>query len=298
MQIRDFGTPTPVGGVSHALGEGPQWDPIRERVLWVDIVKGAVYQGVLSGEGGIEIEERFDIPGTAGAVAVSESGEWVIAGRDRLYYRSPEGEVTESPSFFPEENRRFNDGKPDPSGRFVVGTLRMGASSKTETLLRIERDGSATVLDDDLTLSNGLAWTADGTRMYSIDTMTRRIYVRDYEPNGTAVGERSVFAEVEEATPDGMTIDAEDHLWVALWGGGKVLRYAPDGSIVGEVVVPAPHVTCPLFAGADLSTLVITTATEGLSAEQRERYPLSGQLFTLRPGVSGVSPTLWAGRTP
>jgi len=277
--------------VSHYLSEGPVWDGIRDRILWVDIMSGTVHAGRLSPDGTIRAEERYDFPDTAGAVAVAATGELVVAGRHRLYFRSVDGAVRAGPELIVGQDRRFNDGKPDPRGRFVVGTLGPGG----ELLMRVDGD-RVSVLDDDLTLSNGLAWSTDGSRFYSIDTWSKRIHVREYDATTGATGRRELFAEFEHGSPDGMTTDAEDHLWVAMWGEGCVLRISPGGRIVARVDVPAPHTTCAQFAGPDLDTLVITTATEHLSAEQLRANPLSGRLFTVRPGVRGNPPYLWNGR--
>ena len=279
-------------GIAHHLAEGPTWDPIRGRILWVDIMAGAVYSGRFGYGGAIEVEERIDFPDTAGAVAVAASGELVVAGTDRLYYRATDGTITASAVLIAGEGRRFNDGKPDPAGRFLVGTK---GPSDREQLLLVHADETVSVLDDDLTLSNGLAWSRDGSRLYTVDTLTRRIWVRDYDPTTGRTGEREPFAEIADGYPDGLTTDAEDHVWVAVWGGGCVLRIAPSGQIVGRVDVPAPHTSCPVFAGPDLDTLVITTATEDLTPAQLEEFPLSGRLFTVRTGVSGNQPQLWAG---
>ena len=277
--------------VSHYLSEGPVWDGIRDRILWVDIMSGTVHAGRLSPDGTIRAEERYDFPDTAGAVAVAATGELVVAGRHRLYFRSVDGAVRAGPELIVGQDRRFNDGKPDPRGRFVVGTLGPGG----ELLMRVDGD-RVSVLDDDLTLSNGLAWSTDGSRFYSIDTWSKRMHVREYDATTGATGRRELFAEFEHGSPDGMTTDAEDHLWVAMWGEGCVLRISPGGRIVARVDVPAPHTTCAQFAGPDLDTLVITTATEHLSAEQLRANPLSGRLFTVRPGVRGNPPYLWNGR--
>lgn len=278
--------------LAHHLGEGPTWDPVRERLLWVDIMDGIVHEGRLTDEGRIDHVESLPFPDTAGAVAVAADGAMVVAGSHRLHYRDPDGRIESGRELFGGEERRFNDGKPDPAGRLVAGTKGPGG----ELLLRIDADEKTTVLDDDLEMSNGLAWSGDGRRLFSIDTPTRRIFVRDYDPATGETGERKLFIELEHGHPDGMTIDAEEHLWVAVFGGGTVLRIAPDARIVGRVEVPAPNTTCPAFAGGDLGTLVITTATEGMDADQLAEYPLSGRLFTIRPGVRGAAPHLWAGR--
>lgn len=286
-----LGLPRVATDISHYLAEGPTWDPIRGRILWVDIMAGIVYQGRFAHGGAIAIEEAVQFPDTAGAVAVSQTGEWLVAGTRRLYVRTVDGEITAGPDLIDVEDRRFNDGKPDPAGRFVVGTKGPG----DEHLIQVAHGGTVAVLDDDLTLSNGLAWTRDGRTLYTVDTLSRRIHVRHYDPETGATGDRHVFLEIVQGCPDGMTIDSEDHLWVALWGEGCVIRISPEGEIVGRVDVPAPLTSCPVFAGPNLDTLVITTATEGMSPEDLAAHPLSGRLFTVRTGHRGFHPNLWAG---
>lgn len=195
--------------------------------------------------------------------------------------------------------RRLNDGKPDPAGRCVVGSLSLRGISSTEVLVQVGPDGSITPIDDDLTLSNGLAWTANGASMYSVDTGLRRVFVRPYDAATGTTGSRSVFAEIVDGYPDGICLDAEGHLWVAVWVAGEVRRYAPDGSLVLTYRIPAPNTSAVAFAGEDLSTFVVTTATYQLNAYQRAQYPLSGRLFTADIGVRGTPQSLWGGfRSP
>ncbi|WP_223692309.1 SMP-30/gluconolactonase/LRE family protein [Leifsonia poae] len=290
--IFDPGVPRPATDTGFELGEGPVWDPVRERLLWVDILDGAVLDGRLDARGDVLITDRIDFPSVAGAVAVSTDGRLVVAGADRLHFREPDGTLTAGPSILTGIDRRFNDGKPDPAGLLVAGTK---SDARTESLLRFEADGRVTVIDDDLTLSNGIGWSPDGSRMYNVDTFARLVYMRDYDPVTGATGQRAVFATVGDGLPDGLTVDADGHVWLALWGAGRVLRYSPAGEIVGRVDVPAPHTSSVAFAGADLGTLVITTAREDLTSEQLRDDPHSGRLFTLRPGVSGAPVALWSG---
>ncbi|MCI0157727.1 SMP-30/gluconolactonase/LRE family protein [Leifsonia shinshuensis] len=276
---------------SYLLAEGPVWDGTRSRLLWVDILKGTVLTGRLVDDGRIEVLERFQMPDVAASVAIAEDGRMVIAGTDRLYIRATDGRVTRGARAVAGAGRRFNDGGPDPRGRFVAGTTGPGGR---ELLLRFEEDGSVTTLDDDLTLSNGLGWSPDGRQFYSVDSLARRVNVRDYEPASGATGPRSVFLTLDDGLPDGLAVDAVGCIWIAVWGAGHVLRCSPDGRIVGRVDVPAPHVSSVAFAGADLATLVITTAREGLGEEQLRAHPLSGRLFTVRPGVQGLPVAPWS----
>ena len=283
---------------AYDLAEGPVWDPVRRRLLWVDIRRGLVLSGDLEADGTVSAIARFPFPGTVGAVAIAPDGEWIVAGASELLTRTIDERQTPAQQVIPSgAGRRLNDGKVDPAGRFVVGSLRLDGPSDTEILARIEDDGRVTVLDDDLTLSNGLAWTADGSRMYSIDTMRRVVFARPYDPVTGEVGPRAEWLTFANGLPDGMCLDVEEHLWIAMWGLGQVHRYTPDGELVAIVEVPAPHTSSVAFAGAELDTLVVTTATQDLTDSQRAEFPHSGKLFTVRPGVPGLSQPFWNGRS-
>ena len=293
----DDRTPRVATDETFVLAEGPVWDAPRRRLLWVDIRRGLVLSGTLAADGSIDIVDRFELDGTVGAVAPSASGSSIVANGDDLL-EVDGGEIVRTiPVLGSDGARRFNDGKPDAAGRYLVGTLSLSGPSQTEQLLVVERDGSWRVLDDDLTLSNGLGWSADGTRFYSVDTMRQRIHVRDYDLATGDTGARATFVELADGYPDGLCVDAEDHLWVAIWGVGQVHRYSPAGELVEVIHVPAPHTSSVAFAGPLLDTLVITTASDELTPEQLEAYPLSGRLFTAFPGVTGLPQPLWGGFT-
>ncbi|MEE6282246.1 SMP-30/gluconolactonase/LRE family protein [Georgenia sp. MJ170] len=282
---------------AYVLAEGPFWDAPRDRLMWVDIERGLVVVGTLGADGRIAVVEQVSFPGRVGAVAPSAAGDWIVAVDTRLVVRRRSGEVTDGPVLLPAgAGRRLNDGLPDPVGRYLVGTLRMDGPSTEEVLVVVDDD--VRVLDDDLMLSNGLAWSADGATLYSIDTEAQIIYRRPWDAAAGTGGERTAHLRVTDGFPDGMTIDAEDHLWVAIWGGGQVRRYAPDGSLVATVEVPVPFVSSVAFAGPRLSTLVITTSHRDLDAAGRRRHPDAGRLFTLEPGVFGAPQPLWSGRLP
>jgi len=283
---------------SFDLAEGPVWDPIRERLLWVDITRGMVLVGELHDDGTISIEDRVRAPGMVGAIAVSEAGDWIMAVDRGIVSRTPAGKFSEGPTILEDgSGRRLNDGKADPAGRFVVGSLTMrGAPTPTERLVVVQPDGRIDDLDSDLSLSNGLGWSPDGSRLYSIDTVPRLVHVRDYDASTGTTGPRRVLIALEEgADPDGMCVDAEGQLWIAIWGGGQVRRYTPDGELTGTIPIPASQPTCLTFAGPELSTMVITTATQGLSDDELARHPLSGRLFTVDAGVRGLPTAWWSG---
>nr|WP_257101358.1 SMP-30/gluconolactonase/LRE family protein [Streptomyces sp. alain-838] len=277
------------------LAEGPLWDAGRQRLLWVDILAGRVFEGLLD-RGRVEVVERHVFDSTVGAVAVAADGTLLVAAQESLLTLGVDGRRREGPRIVPRgERRRLNDGATDPAGRFLVGTLSLDGPSRHEVLVRLESDDRITRLDDDLTLSNGLAWSPDGRRMYSVDTMRRTVFVRDYDPVDGSTGERRVHLRLTDGLPDGIAVDADDHLWTAVWGAGEVRRYAPDGTVTDRVSVPAPHTSSVAFAGPDLRTLVITTASAELTDAQRRARPDSGRLFTARVGVPGVPTATWAG---
>jgi len=288
-------TATPATSERFRLGEGPLWDAPRNRLLWVDIEGGAVLEGVLDG-GAIAVTDRIPFDGMVGAVTVAGDGTLLVAAQEHLVVRHPDGRREDGPRVVPAgEPRRCNDGGTDPAGRFLVGTLSLEGPSEREVLVRLEHDGRLTVLDDDLALSNGLAWSADGRRMFSVDTLRRTVSVRDYDPGSGAVGPRRVHLRLEDGFPDGIAMDAADHLWVAVWGGGEVRRYAPDRTLVDRVATGAPHTSSVAFAGDDLRLLVITTATSELTGAQLRAHPDSGRMLTARVDVPGLPVTPWHG---
>ncbi len=280
---------------AYDLAEGPAWDAHEGRLLWVDIDAGLVLTGTLGADGTIAVAERIAFGETVGAVAPGPDRSWLVAGAERLYVRSPDGRVTPGPRVLPAgSGRRLNDGKPDPAGRYVVGSLSLTGASTTEELVVVEED-RVRVLDADLTLSNGLAWSADGGTLFSVDTMRRVIYRRPWDPATGTAGEREVFVRLADGYPDGICLDEQEHLWLAVWGLGQVHRYGPTGDLVDVFAVPAPHTSSVAFAGPDLDMLVITTATSELGPDLLTRYPASGHLLTMKPGVRGLPQAAWSG---
>jgi sugar lactone lactonase YvrE len=286
--------PAPATRETFQLAEGPRWDAARRRLLWVDILAGAVLEGTLD-DGLVEVTRRHAFDGMVGAVAPGDDGTLLVAAQEHLVVVRPDGSRADGPRIVPAgRRRRTNDGATDPAGRFCVGTMSLDGDSDAETLARLEPDGTVTTLDDDLGLSNGLAWSIDGRRLYSVDSARSTVFVRGYDAAGGAVGERREHLRLD-GTPDGIAIDAEDHLWVAVHGAGEARRYAPDGTVVDRRAVPAPHSTAVALAGDDLRTLVITTAYGELEPDQRRAHPESGRLFTARVDVPGLPVVAWSG---
>lgn len=280
----------PLARVGAELGEGPVWRAETGDVLWVDILRGELHALDLATAlaGALEAADRLEVTldTPVGAVALDRAGGPVLATPDGLV-RVDGQRVAALPRDAPDV--RMNDGKPDPQGRFVGGTMTLGEARPGAGSLWSFAAGEAPVrLVAGATIANGLAWSADGTTLFWIDTPTGRIDAFTYDPDTGGVGDRRTWAEIDpdHGHPDGMCIDAEGGLWVALWGGGAVRRYR-DGACDEVVEVPTPFVTCPTFAGADLDRLVITTASIEFGDDPP---PLAGDLFTVEVGPVGLPP--------
>jgi sugar lactone lactonase YvrE len=286
----------PASEECYGLAEGPFWDGDHNRVLWVDINAGTVHAGTLSAQR-VTGHTMLQLRETVGAVVSSRHGELLVAGARRLYTVSPEGAISPGPPILPERiASRLNDGACDPAGRFLVGSLALDDRAYEEVLVRVDGDGQIVVLDDDLGMSNGLAFTPEGDQLYSIDTAPGIVWIRDYDSAAEAVGHRREFLRLEGGKPDGLCVDGRGNLWIAMWGSGQVRCYSPSGDPLAVVDVAAPNTTSVAFVGASLETLLITTASEQLSDAQRSRYPDSGRLFAADVGVSVLPVPPWSGR--
>ena len=285
----------------HRLAEGPVWDAARSRVLWVDIDAGTVFEGLLHGNE-IETVRAVTVDTTVGAVVPSTDGRLLVAGRDRLVVVEPDGHLTPGPAVLPPGSAgRLNDGACDPVGRFVVGSVALGSATGHEVLTRLEDDGSLTVLDDDLWLSNGLAWSAGTALMYSVDTLPAIVWRRHYDVTSRTAGARREHLRITDGgLPDGLCLDTGGNLWVAVWGAGQVRCYSPGGEVLHVVEVAAPHTSSVAFVGPELDRLLITTASAELDPARLSEFPGSGRLFTAPVGallgVRGQPTTPWNGR--
>jgi sugar lactone lactonase YvrE len=277
------------------LCEGPCWDVGSQTLVWVDILAGAV--NVVDPATGSRARHELGAP--VGAVAPRAAGGWVAAlERGFLLLDAgwrAEGDVILAPG--QGRGTRFNDGGCDPAGRFWAGTLSYDGAPEAAALYRLDPDGSVREVLGGVTNSNGIAWSPDGSQVYYVDTGLGRVDRLALDPSTGAVVGRATVVTVapSEGLPDGLTIDAEGHLWLALWGGGCVRRYAPDGELRQTVELPAELVTSLCFGGAELDELFITTARDGLSDAELAVQPLAGSVFRWRPGVRGLAPLTFAG---
>jgi sugar lactone lactonase YvrE len=288
-------TAAPATDEAFILGEGPVWDPDGRRLLWVDVLGEALLEGRLEGER-ITVTARHEFGEMVSVVAPAAGGGLVVGVQERLVRLSDDGTRTPGPRLLAAGGgRRLNDGATDPAGRFLVGTMCLAVESETEELMRLESDGRVTILDGDLGLHNGPAWSRDGSRMYSADTLRHHVWMRGYDPATGETGPRTRFADLDPGMPDGMAVDGDDHLWVAVFNGREIRRYDPEGALVARVAVPAARVTSLAFAGEELDRMVITTGNMNMSDAERAELPDSGRLFVADVGVGGLPVVPWAG---
>jgi sugar lactone lactonase YvrE len=189
---------------------------------------------------------------------------------------------------------RMNDGGCDPQGRFYCGSMAYDTAKGRGSLYRFEPDGDVAVVLRDVTISNGLAWTADGGHVYYVDTPTQRVDVFDFDASRGTFANRRTLVEIpaERGAPDGITVDAEGAVWVALWDGGAVHRYRSDGRLDTIVELPVPRVSACCFGGPELDVLYITTSRDGVPAGEQ---PSAGAVFGCQPGVRGMAAWMFAG---
>ena len=278
------------------VGEACTWDPAARVLYWVDILDRKVYcfhprSGSNTG---------WDVPAHVGCAAPREGGGLVLALQTGFALLDLEsGEVSSVAD--PEADlpgNRFNDGKCDPQGRFWAGTMAYALTPGAGSLYCLDQDHKVTTGIRGVTLSNGLCWNQDSSRFYFIDSATSRVQGYEYHAGSGDIAHGYTVAEIpaEMGVPDGMAIDEEGYLWVALWGGGKVIRIDPDtGSVVFEVLVPADQVTCAAFGGESLDQLYITTADYQRSAHDAQRQPLAGSLFRARVPFRGAAVPAYRG---
>lgn len=275
------------------LGEGPTWDQERASLLMVDIFAGQVHR-LRPSTGTVD---TLTVGPPVSSVLPTASGGLILTGKDSLLAVTPDGETVTEVARFPGigGEERMNDAKCDPEGRLFAGSMtEIGTQS---ALYRVGAELDIEMVLEGVGISNGLAWSADRKWMYYIDSVSGSIDRFSYDRASGEIDDRSVVVRIDpgRGAPDGMCIDAEDHLWVAVFGGGVVRRYDPSGLIADEIEVPAPNVTSCCFGGDGYRDLYVTTAWAGLGEDEKERFPLSGSVFRFNPAVGGTAPFSFAG---
>lgn len=274
-------------------GEGPYWSEAWGGLRWMDLLAGdMLHLGAEALNGpGLATERpdglvrRLPTPGSVVACArPASSGGAVLALEKGFALEDADGSITALPPLW-EEDVRMNEGAVAPDGSFLCGTMAYDQRPGGAAMWRLHPDGTTERVLDGLTISNGLAFSADGARALHIDTPTRRVDLYDWSDEHGLV-ERRPFADLgeEEGFPDGLCLDAEGNAWVAMFGGAQVLGLDAGGAVAERIDVDARQVTACTFGGADRTTLLITTSRENLPEGED---PAAGSLFAVRPGVRG-----------
>ncbi|GHE62641.1 calcium-binding protein [Streptomyces longispororuber] len=268
------------------LGEGPTWDAAAGRLIWVDVLGARVHTyDPATGRRTVLATEQH-----VGAAKPRAGGGLVVNLRDGVGLYAPDGAFSWLVRD-PVPGRRGNDAAVAPDGTLWAGTMRYDEAPGGGHLARVAPDGTTTTLFPSVTVSNGIGWSPDGTLVYYVDTPTRRVDVCRME--GGLPGARRPFAVVEEGAgfPDGLTVDAAGCVWVALWDGGQVRRYTPDGTLDHVLRLPVPRPTACAFGGPGLRDLYVTTARVG----HRRPHPMAGSVLVVPDAGEGLAGEVFAG---
>ena len=270
------------------LGETPLWCTVTERLWWIDIENPRLHSyDPATGE-----HETVALPGThAGTQALTKAGDRLLAEDLTLYARDADtGYRSDLLSLEHGLDNRLNDGRVDARGRFWVGTMDNGLSRPNGALYRIDTDGVATRMESGVIVSNGIAFSPDGKTLYFTDTRRYTSYAYDLDLDDGVITNRRVFADYSATRerPDGACVDVDGCLWAAFFGGGRIVRYRPDGRIDRTIALPVTNPTCLAFGGRDLKTLYVTTAWKFLREEQLAAEPLAGALLAIEGAGQGL----------
>ncbi len=292
------------------VGEGPAWDAAGKRLLWSDNEHGIVHEARVDDSGAWRESRRWSLHRPIGAVVPRRKGGVVVASGTEILIMDEAGGLAPFARLDADASRvRFNDIKCDSRGRLWAGTLVSDFGSPGAALYRVEPDGTITRMIDDVTVSNGLDWSPDGSTFYYIDSLTMSVEAFDFDAAGGTLANRRTLLAVKrgEGAPDGMTVDREGCLWVAIVGAGEVRRYAPDGTLLARVAISHPGVTSCAFGGEEGGDLLITSLGRRMPdvafelgftramVENPATAAEGGGLFVCRPGVTGKPATPFAG---
>lgn len=277
----------------HELAEGPRWDDTTQTVSWVDIRKGEVFQGVLDADA-VTVTQRHDVDDTVGAALPSTDDGLIVAAHDRLVAVAADGSRRATgPLIDRERMLRLNDAAVDPLGRVFVGSLATDHRAGAAALFRLEEDGAVTTVRAGLDLANGIGWSPDGRTMYLADSMASTVWKASYDVDSGEPHSWSPLVSVPGGLPDGLCVDTEGRLWVAIWNGARVDCVAPTGELLDTIAMPVPHVTAVAFVGPHRDRLLVTSARDELDDAARARYPDSGRLFLVDVTATGLPTSRW-----
>ena len=274
-------------------GEGPSWDAKHSVLYWVDIPRAIIflYTPPTKANQVCDLSDKFETIGTI--VPCARGGVIFAPDRKIAHYDFSTQKVTILAEVEPDKpEHRFNDGKCDPRGRFVVGTMRKEPDGTYPgALYSMEKDGKVRKLLDGLGISNGLGWSPDYRSIYLADSYSREVWAFDYDlETGKIAHQRVAFTIPEgEAVADGLTTDLDGMVWLALWDGASIQRWDPrSGELLGTYPFPAKRTSCPVFGGAEMNELYVTSAAGGLSDEDWQAYPHNGALMRVKTAFKGM----------
>lgn len=271
----------PVGNIVAELGEGPRWDPDSQALVWLDVPRLLMHRMDLHGE-----VHTTTLSRRVSAIGFCMSRRRYVAATDCGFgFVDPKtGCVASIVEVEQAAQARMNDGGVDGAGRFFAGSVSSDADRSNGSLHCLRPDGTVRRVFGDVRMSNGIGWSADGRRMYYIDTLSRSLDVFDYDLAAGIPRERRlvVLFSRDEGLPDGLCVDAEDRIWVALWGGRAVRCYSDMGKLLRTVRVPCVNVTACILGGRNNDCLYVT------SAATDDPTPFAGRLFSCSVGVRGA----------
>jgi sugar lactone lactonase YvrE len=268
---------------SATLGESPAWDAKTQTLYWLDVLERRVYAGQ---------KAILQLDHYAGSLAPRAGGGLVIAQRSGIWALEPNMKKLRKLATPRREppNNRFNDGKCDPTGRFVGGTMDHSEQDASGSLYSLPPGGPLRKLLSRVHISNGIAWAPNGKTMYFNDTPTRQVLAFDYDLDTGQISNTRVIIRFEKSFgfPDGMTSDTDGNLWIAMWGGARVSQWKPDGTLLAQFGVAARNVTSCVFGGARMNELFITTALVRTDAAGLRKFPQAGGVFRMETNVTGM----------
>jgi sugar lactone lactonase YvrE len=280
------------------IGEGPVWSVEEQRLYWADIVGKQLH--IFNPADGSN--QTFDLPELVTSIAPRKNGQGLILTlRSSFAFFDPKtGKIEKLAEPEPDKpGNRFNDGKCDRQGRMWGGTMGdVEWDQPLGSLYRFGADRKVVRVEEGICCSNGLGWSPDSKTMYFTESFRHRIWAYDFDAATGNVSNRRVFHEMgehESAFPDGLTVDAEGHVWSAQPMFGRLARYAPNGKLERVIELPVSRGTSVMFGGPNLDILYVTTMRETLNEAQLAQEPLAGSLLALRPGVKGLPETPFAG---
>jgi sugar lactone lactonase YvrE len=277
------------------LAEGPVW---HEKALWwVDIHAGTLNRWEpASGESSSRATGD-----SLGAACPCVDGRWILARRRGFAFLDwKSGEISPMASVDLPADQRLNDGKCDPSGRFWAGSMGEPPGQKNAFLFVLEENGRTRQVLDGISLSNGLAWSGDGNTMFHVDSLEQSLTAYEFRQADGTLGKGRLLACFPESMgcPDGIAIDRDDNLWVAMWGGSAVVRIdGQSGSILQKIDLPVRQPSSCCFGGARLDQLYVTSAWSGMDDAQRQRDPLAGSIFQIPTSTPGIATRLFQNST-